>query len=234
MEKHRFRPHVEALDPRVLPDATPLTADIVGPFALGMYPDAPPPGPHGPGPLARLEAQADAWLADADAAIDQASQQPPDGTNSHLRSGLEALRDWLGQQASSADAAAAQAQASADRAASRGHAQSAAVFALLANADTGLAQSYRERQSDVNGILSHADDELQTYAVSDLGYWLGLASDRRAIARDAQATIRQGGLSRADRTSWAGVEAYNAGRADADAQASLGLWQVIYVLGGQP
>jgi hypothetical protein len=37
-----FRPRVEALDPRILPDATPLSP-IVGPFAPGMYPTEPPP-----------------------------------------------------------------------------------------------------------------------------------------------------------------------------------------------
>jgi hypothetical protein len=47
MTRTTFRPRVEALDPRILPDATPLTADVVGPFAIGMYPQGPPPaGSH--------------------------------------------------------------------------------------------------------------------------------------------------------------------------------------------
>jgi hypothetical protein len=227
---NRFRPHVEALDQRVLADATPIPFEGVGP-ALAYLQQPPPPGPH-PGHLARAIAQADGLLAEALADIDQASQVPPGGTASPLRPGLEALRDWLGQQAEAEDSAAALAQANAARAASRGHPQSAQVYSMVADEHTGMAQAFRQRQSDVSGILSHDDDELQSYAVSELGWWLGSARDRASIAQDARAALQQGGLSRADRLSWAGVETYNAGRADADAQASLGLWQVLYVFGG--
>jgi hypothetical protein len=43
MHRLRFKPVMEELAARVLPDEVPPTATVVGPFALGMYPQDPPP-----------------------------------------------------------------------------------------------------------------------------------------------------------------------------------------------
>jgi hypothetical protein len=179
--------------------------------------------------LDRVNAQSGVLLAEALADIDQASQVPPEGTLTPLRAGLEALRDWLGQQADTEAAAAAVAQGRADRALAAGHPRAAEVDLIVVNRHTGESQMYRNRQSDVNALLAHDDSELQAFAVSELGYWLQLSTDQASVAQDAAATLQQPNLTHQEQVDWSGVYAYNAARSNADAKAALGLWQVIYL-----
>jgi hypothetical protein len=113
MNRLTFRPHVEALAPRVLPDANPLTASVVGPFAPGMYPQNQPPA-FGHEHEWREDAleHADGIMARAAARGEEA-----DGQFLQLRDGGQPLRDALRERMLDLAGWASGAQARAERAA---------------------------------------------------------------------------------------------------------------------
>jgi hypothetical protein len=104
MIRTTFRPRVEALDPRILPDANPLTADVVGPFAVGMYPQDPPPAGthrHSREWLTDAREHSDRILARAQAAIEAGDdaflQIRYDGTadmSNALQDGVRSVLTW--------------------------------------------------------------------------------------------------------------------------------------------
>jgi hypothetical protein len=191
MRKRPFRPQLEALGPRVLPDANPLPAGIVGPLALGMYPQDPPPGPHGGQHawLFRFQAQADGWTADGQAEL---SSQP--GQSGNLRVDLMTLSQSLfslaGQERARADSAgtrAALAQAT-------GHPGQAARWGMEEWQHSRRADQYSAGWQSIDAILLQEDDLLLRLTAQSLEQqWLVTAIGLENTDAAAQAAARAPG-----------------------------------------
>jgi hypothetical protein len=118
MRKRPFRPQLEALDPRVLPDANPLAAGIVGPFAPGLYPSDPPlagTGGHNHEWLVDIHERTDAIESRAAAREDQTDAQytqlqDTTGVAQALRPRLETVLADLERRRDAAQSAATHAQ----------------------------------------------------------------------------------------------------------------------------
>jgi hypothetical protein len=158
MTHSRFRPQLETLEALVLPsNATPLTASIVGPFAPGMYPTDPPPGPGGGQHrwLFRFEARADGWTAEGDSEL---SGQP--GQSGNVRADLNALSQLLFTLAGQERALASADGSRAALALATGHLGQAARWGMEEYQHSSRADQYSAGWQSIDGILLQQDDTL--------------------------------------------------------------------------
>jgi hypothetical protein len=191
MNRLRFKPVMEELAPRVLPDANPLSATIVGPFAPGMYPTDPPPAGTGGHPhrwLLRFEARADGWTSQAQADL---GSQP--GQSGNLRADLTALSQSL-------FALAGQERARADNAGSRaalaqalGHLGQAARWGMEENQHARRADQYSAGWQSIDQVLGLDDVQLYVAAPELLNQWLVTAVGTAAANQGAQAAAHAPG-----------------------------------------
>jgi hypothetical protein len=190
--RHTFRPRVEALEPRVLPDAAPLSP-LVGPFAIGQYPTDPPPaGTHGHGNREflddiqehtdRIVARASTKEDAADAAFVQLQDQP--GMADVLRTRLLAVQAAMQNLARTELAAADSAASEARRHERAGNDAAAAIDRTNEQGHAAAQGRAADLAASLGNVIDTPDDAIVAYADLALASY---QSEALALRQDTDA-----------------------------------------------